>query len=231
MPKTRRVNLGGLVYHVLNRANGRTRIFDSDSDYSNFESVIERCCRKVRMRVLSYCIMPNHWHLVLWPYEDGDLSDFMQRLTIIHTQMWNNFYESCGHLYQGRFRSFPIQAETHYLNVCRYVEQNALRSNLVKRAEDWRWSSLWRRQNRKYWLLEDGPVKYPTHWLQEVNTVPEEKELTILKTSLLRGRPYGENDWVRQTAEKLGLISTLRPKGRPRSIFKKQTPSTANYPS
>ena len=209
---------------MVNRANGRMQIFDTPGDYQAFENIIERAIEKVKMRVLSYCIMPNHWHLVLWPYEDGDLSDFMQRLTIMHTQRWNDFHQTCGHVYQGRFKSFPIQANTHYLNVCRYVEQNALRAKMVKNAEDWRWGSLWRRQNCKKWVLQDGPVEYPAHWLKEVNIVPEEKELTILKTSLLRGRPYGEKDWMRKTAEILGLASTLRPKGRPKK--RQYTPIT-----
>ena len=97
------------------------------------------------MRVLSWCLMPNHWHLVLWPREDGQLSRFMLRLCTAHVRRHFAHYQtSCGgHLYQGRFKSFPVQDDFHFLTVCRYVEANALRANLVGRAQDWRWGSLW----------------------------------------------------------------------------------------
>jgi putative transposase len=147
MPRALRQSEGGVVYHVLNRANGRAQIFENDGEYRDFVLLLEETGSKVPVRILSYCVMPNHWHLVLWPAKDGQLSLFMQKLTVAHTQRWHARHgtSGTGHLYQGRFKSFPVQSDEHFLTVCRYVERNPLRARLVRRAENWRWSSLWLR--------------------------------------------------------------------------------------
>src|SRR6516164_1165917 len=147
MGRAVRVDAGGLVYHVLNRANARLRIFAKAGDYEAFETVLEQARARFGTRVLAYCVMPIHWHLVLWPRAQRELSRFVGWLTLTHTQRWHAHYRDVGsgHLYQGRFKSFPIEADDHYLAVCRYVERNALRAGLVERAEAWHWGSLGRR--------------------------------------------------------------------------------------
>jgi putative transposase len=166
--------------------------------------------------------MPNHWHLLLWPRKDGELSDFMHWLTLTHTQRWHAHYQNvgAGHLYQGRFKSFPIEADEHYLSVLRYAERNALRAKLVARAEAWRWCSLWRRVQAQAAAppleLHAGPVPLPATWVKEVNRPQTEAELAALRRSVTRGQPFGSAAWVERTASKLGLASTLRPRGRPK---------------
>ena len=144
MPRPRRAAEGGLIYHVLNRANARLAMFETDEDYAAFERVLAQAVVRDGMRLLAYCVMPNHFHLLVWPRADGDLSQFMRWLTLTHTQRWHAYHGTAGtgHLYQGRFKSFPVQSDEHFLTVCRYVERNAQRANLVKRAQDWNWSSL-----------------------------------------------------------------------------------------
>src|ERR1700761_6128475 len=144
MPRPPRAAEGGLIYHALNRAGGRSVIFDTDEDYEAFERAAAQAVIRYDMRLLAYCLMPDHFHLLLWPREDGDLSQFMRWLTMTHTQRWHAHHGTAGtgHLYQGRFKSFPVQSDDHLLTVCRYVEQNAMLAGLVERAEDWRWSSL-----------------------------------------------------------------------------------------
>ena len=131
---------------MLNRANARMPIFTKDEDFIAFETVLQEAVARTGTRLLSYCLMGNHWHLVVWPQEDDELSRFVGWLTLTHTQRWHAHRKSTGsgHLYQGRFKSFPVQDDDHFLTVCRYVERNALRANLVQRAEDWRWGSLYR---------------------------------------------------------------------------------------
>src|SRR6266516_466726 len=149
MPRQARNAPGGYVYHALNRANGKLPLFTSDPDYAAFERAIaEAAARVPGARLLAYCVMSNHWHLVLWPRRDGELSDFLRLLTVIHAQRWHAHHHSAGtgHVYQGRFKSFPVQRDEHLLVLCRYVERNALRARLVRRAEHWRWCSLWRRE-------------------------------------------------------------------------------------
>jgi putative transposase len=125
--------------------------------------------------------------------------------------------EGTGPIYQGRFKSFPIQEDNHYFRVCRYVERNALRARLVRQAENWRWSSLWQRYHKTGvpWL-SDGPPARPQRWLQQVNKAETESELEALRKSVVRGAPYGDETWQRQTAAALGLQSALRRPGRPK---------------
>src|SRR5687767_14159928 len=180
MPRKERAQRGGVVYHVLNCANGRAEIFESPEDFGAFERTIREARERVAVRFLSYCVMPNHWHLVLWPHGDGELSEFMRWLTMTHTQRWHAAHGSSGtgHLYQGRYKSFPVECDRHLLVVCRYVERNPLRAGLVTRAEHWRYSSLWRRQNgdpNVVRFLDEWPVERPTNWLELVNDAEEEK--------------------------------------------------------
>ena len=144
MGRPRRAAQGGLVDHTLNCANARLSIFEHDGDFTAFERLLAEAVTRYAMRVLAYCLMPNHFHLLLWPRGDGDLSQFMQWLTLTHTQRWHAYHHAAGsgHLYQGRFKSFPVQSDDHFLTICRYVQRNALRAGLAVQAEDWRWGSL-----------------------------------------------------------------------------------------
>ena len=164
--------------------------------------------------------MPNHWHFVVWPREDGELTQFLRRLTHTHTQRWHAHRRTAGtgHLYQGRFKSFPVQQDDHLLTVLRYVERNALRADLVQRAEQWRWSSLWRRihgSEKSKGILHPWPVSMPEDWVERVNLPHTASELTALRQSSKRGTPFGAEPWQVQTAARLGLARTLRPRGRP----------------
>ncbi len=205
---------------MLNRAVGRARIFSKTRDYEAFEDVLIAAKQRVPMRMLAWCAMPNHWHLVLWPRGDDDLSEFMRWMTVTHTQRWHAAHRTAGTgpLYQGRFKSFPIQEDGHLLTVLRYVERNTLRANLVPRAEGWRWSSLWHRVHGTAGMVDDGPVALPRNWLQHVRSPQTEAELAALRRSVVRGSPYGEDTWQERTAKRLGLQSTLRPRGRPTKI-------------
>jgi len=222
MGRPHRAALGGYVYHMLNRANGRLPIFHKDGDYAAFEGILSEALEHVRgMRLLAYCLLPNHWHLVVWPRRDGELSAFGHWLTLTHTQRWHAHYHDVGtgHLYQGRFKSFPVAADAHLLQVCRYVERNALRAGLVARAEAWRWGSLWQRAQQprpEEWILSAWPIPIPANWVKEVNRPQREAELEGLRLCVQRGQPYGEAGWAKRVAQRLGLQSTLRPRGRPR---------------
>jgi putative transposase len=165
--------------------------------------------------------MRNHWHFVIWPRKDGELTAFVRWLAHTHAMRWHVSHGTvgCGHLYQGRFKSFPVRTDEHFLTLCRYVERNALRAKAVKRAEDWRWGSLWgRRQGDQELkaLLSDWPVERPRNWLKLVNQPMTAQETEALRTCLTRNRPYGSASWQLKTASRLGLLHTLRPEGRPR---------------
>jgi len=222
MGRPLRTSLGGYVYHVLNRGNGRRKIFYKDRDYEAFERILDQALEHVPgMRLLAYVLMPNHWHLVLWPRHDGELSDFGHWLTLTHTQRWHAHYHDvgAGHLYQGRFKSFPVELDDNFLTLCRYVERNPLRAGLVRTAEEWRWGSLWgyvQKDERMLARLSAWPVPRPRTWVEHVNAVQTEGELAALRRSVQRGQPFGGVVWTSRAADRLGLESTLRPRGRPR---------------
>ena len=225
MGRSPRAASGGLIYHVLNRANARMTIFDDDGDYTAFEAILEEAVERTDMRLLAYCVMPNHWHLVVWPRKDGDLSRFTGWLTLTHTQRWHAHRHSAGsgHVYQGRFKSFPVESNHHFLSACRYVERNPLRANLVRKAEAWRWSSLWRWRSGdavQKQLLSAWPVRRSPGWLKQVNQPLSESELGALRHSIARGNPYGSESWSQRMVKTLGLENTLRPRGRPRKSEK-----------
>lgn len=210
-----------MVYHVINRGVGKQQLFFGDDDYLAFERVIVEALEKRAMRILSYCLMPNHWHFVLWPENDGDLGRFMQRLTVTHVARWQKNYNMVrfGHVYQSRFKSFPVETDDYFCQVIRYTERNALRANLVSNAEQWPWCSLWIHQfgsPEHHQMLSDWPLPRPRRWLRYVNEPEMEAELRAIRRSCKRGTPYGSPDWVKKTAKELGLEATIRPPGRPK---------------
>jgi putative transposase len=210
-----------MVFHVLNRGVGRRILFEKERDYAAFENVIEETLRVQSMRLCAYCLMPNHWHFVVWPEHDGDLSAFMQQLTNTHVKRWKEHRREIGygHLYQGRYKSFPVQTDESFYQVVRYVERNALRANLAPRAELWRWSSLGRpaREDPRFSLLASWPVPRPADWLENVNRPQSEAELQAARRCVHRSCPMGDPQWIAATAKILGLESTLRDRGRPRA--------------
>jgi putative transposase len=222
MPRTARASVGGLCYHVINRGNARAPVFHDSSDYQAFVRLIGEACTRLPLDVLAACLMPNHIHLVLQPYGDGDLSRWMQWLLTAHVRRYHRRYGSSGHVWQGRFKAFPIQDDAHLLRVIRYVERNALRAKLVVRAEDWRWGSLaWRYAGHAASFLALPPISLPNDWLVRVNAPESEVELAALRRSVNRGVPFGDAAWVEETATDLGLESSLRPLGRPRKSREK----------
>lgn len=222
MPRTARASVGGMIYHVLNRGNARQQVFHKPHDYAAFIKLLKEANDNVRcapMRLLGYCLMPNHFHLVLWPREDGDLGTWMQWLLTAHVRRYHRHYGSDGHVWQGRFKAFPVQGDEHYFTLLRYVERNPLRavSLGINRAEDWQWSSIG--STPAYFerpLLDPGPIPRRADWLQWVNMPLTNAELEAVRRCIDREAPFGDEEWQRRTAEQLGLEQTLRPRGRPR---------------
>jgi putative transposase len=224
MPRTARQAPAGIVFHVLNRGVGRQQIFHKDEDFAAFERVMAHALAAEPLKLLAYCLMPNHWHLLVCPQALGQLGCFMQRLTMTHTRRWQEHYQKVGHghLYQGRFKSFPVQEDSHFLVVARYIERNPLRANMVEAAETWRWSSLYRRlgkggdANRPPLPLAIWPVQQPSDWMKWINEPQTPAELKSLRTAIMKGQPFGQSAWQQEMVKQLGLESSCRSAGRPR---------------
>ncbi len=215
------------MYHILNRRVLRLPLFENDGDYLAFVRVMsEALQRDDAPQLFSFCLMPNHWHMLVRPEADGQLPHWMQWLTVTHTHRWHKHHGTAGTgpVYQGRFKSCPVQADEPFLIVARYIERNPLRANLVERAQDWRWSSLGLRRATGLTpeerdlcdALSDWPVDAPGQWARRVNQPQTQEELEALRRCVARGRPYGTARWTKQTASRLGIETTLRPRGRPR---------------
>ena len=210
-----------MIFHCLNRSVARMTLFEKQDDYEAFERVLDEAHQRVPLRILDYTVMPNHWHFVVWPETDSQVSEFFQWLTVTHSMRWHAHYHTSGsgHLYQGRFKSFPIQDDSHLLTVLRYVERNPVRANLADRADAWRYGSAWRRVHgdaRSRRLLATWPMRRPRGWLDFVHQPQTEAEVAAVRKCIIRGTPFGDEKWVKSSARRLGLNSTLRPRGRPR---------------
>jgi putative transposase len=221
MPRKPRNAPGGEIYHVLNRSVAKLKMLKSDQDLLAFEEIIAQAMQRHPIRLLAYCLMHNHWHFVVWPEDDGQVSEFFRWLTHTHAMRWRVAHKTVGHgpLYQGRFKCFPVQRTDGLELVLRYVERNALSAGLVKRAQDWRWSSLWVREHgspEQRALLSDWPIDRPADWLDWVNRPLTERELSRIGPSLRRDRPLGGDAWMKKIATRLDLGHTLRNEGRPR---------------
>lgn len=228
----------------MNRGNGKADVFHKRQDYEAFLEMLAEANKRYDMRLVGYCLMSNHFHLVLWPREDGDLSLYMQWLLTTHVRRYHRHYDSSGHVWQGRFKAFPIQRDGHYLTVLRYVEQNAMTAGIVGRASDYCWSSLVGRglkggRQCTDGFLEDGecggdvavqsqsplvslgPVELPSNWLALVNQQQGASDVEDIRLCVQRGRPYGGERWQKLAAKRLGIESSIRPRGRPRKGVKK----------
>ncbi len=219
MARSVRVDVGDEVYHILNRANARLPIFFDENDYKLFENILQDGKEKYGMRIIAYCLMPNHFHLVLYPKKEGDLGKFMQWVTLTHTQRWHikNKTIGSGHLYQGRYKSFLIEKDKHLLTAIRYIERNPLRADLVQRAEDWNYSSLSKRLSNRNNFLDRWPIEEPQDYLSFVNMPIYKHEQEALRLSIQKGKPYGSNTWSNHAIQRHNLIATTRNRGRPRN--------------
>jgi putative transposase len=217
MPRARRLLVAGHCYHVLNRANRGAPVFHEPGDYHAFIGLIDRAQKLVEIPLIAACLMPNHVHLVVQPRCAADLPRWTRWLFTTHVRHYHQKYGTIGRLWQGRYKAFPAQHDHHLLTVMRYVERNALRKNLVEKAEDWRWGSLrWRLQDRAPVQLDVPPVPLPGNWVEFVNLPQTAAELEAIRTSVNRQRPFGASDWAHEKARDAGLDQSLTPFGRPR---------------
>jgi putative transposase len=218
MPRRHRYGLAGHVLHVMNRGARRGLIFESPAQYDSFVAVLVEALEHHPIRLLSFCAMPTHFHLLVWPETNSQTPNFMHWLTATHALRWRKANDTVGQgaVYQGRYKAIPVQTDDHFATVARYVERNALRAGLVKRAEDWRWCSLWHRHvARDDFPLAAWPIACPDGWLAHVNRPQTIDEVASIRRSINRSCAYGNPSWQEEIAKTLGHSSSLRLRGRP----------------
>lgn len=202
---------------MLNRGNDRRAIFRKDGDYTAFVQLLLDGKARAEVELLAFCLMPNHWHLVLRPRGDQDMARYLSWVSNTHVKRYRAHYRgSSGHLYQGRYKSFPVETDEYLLTLLRYVEANAVRPTLAARVQQWPWSSATLEKPMASKLLSDWPVRRPANWLALLNRPLSEGQVEEIRTCITRDRPLGSAAWVRRMAARMGLEFTLRPRGRPR---------------
>jgi putative transposase len=197
---------GSYVFHVINRAIENNKIFYGDSDYLEFLRLFHDAANRFLVRVLAYALMPNHWHLVLWPTTDAGLSACMQWLSFRHVQKWRARRGSRGRgaLYQSRFKAIAVQNDEHFLRLCRYVERNPVRARLVSAADQWEWSSassLCSAPARPH--LSPWPVPKPPEWLELLNSHEPTEVVSEIREAIEKSIHYGDRFWQASTAHSL----------------------------
>jgi putative transposase len=228
MPRLPRAQLERGFFHVLNRGNHRQMLFRRGEEYAMFLEIVSQATAKFKVELWGYCLMGNHWHMVVEVEAMRELSRWMHWISNRHVRLVHRENRSLegGHIYQGRFKSFPIQDESYLYNVLLYVEANPLRAKLVARAEQWPWSSLSKATIREGLVEVARPKLAPwdrgEHWLEAVNQPLSVAHLDGLRQSVVRGTPQGQPQWIADLASSCGLESTVRPRGRPRQLVAKE---------
>lgn len=221
MPRIARGFADGEIYHLINRGNGRQQVFHKDQDYHAFVNLLGEACERKPVALLAFCLLPNHFHLLVKPNSGTELSPWVQWIMTSHVRRYHRHYGTSGHVWQGRYKSFIVQEDNHLLTVVRYIEGNPVRSNLVASAADWQWSSHSSRL-MAHSSLNQLPIELPSQWTEYVNTPLTGAELDKLQTSIDRQTPYGEAGWQQPVCKERGLESTMRKQGRPRKELDKK---------
>lgn len=196
MARGLRTDVGDVVYHVINRGNDRMPIFHCDDDYRYFEYLLREMMETYQMRILAYVLMPNHWHLLLYPRVDGDLSKALQWITTAHVTKYRSQTRTIGygHVYQGRYKSFVVGDDTYFLTVLKYIERNPVRAALANKAEEWRWGSAYRRicgTTKERSLLAQLPTDVPRDYPSWINEPEPAELLKTLRESVNKGIRFG----------------------------------------
>ncbi|HMF35145.1 MAG TPA: transposase [Isosphaeraceae bacterium] len=216
----------GLIYHALNRGNNGAAVFAEDGDHEAFLEALGQTHARYPFKLFGYCLMPNHFHLLLQPGPGQSISRILQSLTVAHTSRYHRRNRSSGHVWQGRFKSPVIQGDEHMLVVLRYIEANPLRASMVTNPGDYRWSSYqYHGLGRTDALLSPFPewqrlgpteAERRRRWRAKFRASQREEELKAVRASVCSGRPLGRTTWIEHISRRLGIDPHPRPRGRPR---------------
>lgn len=218
----RRWSVDGKVCHVYNRAAAKLPLFKSAADYRGFLKILESATLDARptIRLYGYCLMPNHWHLIICPETTSAMSQFMRHLTRRHAVCFlADHPERSGAVYQGRFKCVPVQDGEHLRTLLLYVDRNPLKAGFVRAAEAWPWSSVVHHAGlADDPLLDPLPPKTCDDWLAQVNRRGPIDDLT--KAALKRNLPVGDPQWIESLSRDWNVLR--RPRGRPGKINREE---------
>jgi len=221
MPRIARVVISGYPYHIIQRGNNRQAIFFEDEDRRGYLDLLRSYSKKWVCKILAYCLMGNHVHLLVEPSKEISLSKLMQGVSLCYTQRVNRKYQRTGRLWECRYHSCLVEKDTYLLAVGRYIECNPVRAGIVRTAAEYKWSSA-----KAHVLGKDDPVLRDFHWLMEridlqhygsyLGEEELQNELRAIRCMTQRGLPLGTLKFQQEIEQALKRKLISRPRGRPR---------------
>ena len=236
MPRQARIILRNTPHHIVQRGHNRQAVFIEDADYRYYIATLREWKEELNIKVYGYCLMTNHVHLIIDPCDDEDnLGKFMKRLAGRQTRYVNALERRTGSLWEGRYKSSPIETDTYLLACSRYVELNPVNAGMVKQASDYEWSSYRQKAGveKEMWVDNDpiyiGLSKDKNERMQRykkyINQPVPEEEKQLIGGALQRGQLTGTHRFVEEVERRLGIRVEQRKQGRP----KKQKKGEVNY--
>jgi putative transposase len=215
MPRLPRIVIPGVPHHVTQRGNRRQRTFFSENDYRVYLDLMGQSCRNFGVQIWSYCLMPNHIHLIAVPDDEVALTRAIGSGHEVYTKYLNFQRGWRGYLWQGRFSSFPMD-ERHLLLAARYIEMNPVRAGIVEEPVGYPWSSA-----RAHLGLNDDPfvdcealLEWMPGWAEFLKDGASDENLEIFEQHERTGRPLGSEGFIRGLEAKTGLCLLPKPRGR-----------------
>ena len=219
MPRQARDVAAGYIYHVLNRGNRKQTVFHKEKDYVVFIELMKKAKEKFPIKIFAYCLMPNHYHFALMPLQIDHLSKWIHWLTTVHASRYHFHYQTCGHIWQGRYKNILIQDDYHLSTVLKYIERNPIRAGFTNSAYDWPWSSYTENLGEKSnCLLDERPDNLQVSWDKFVDSPIKTTELENLRKCIKKRLPYGDEKWKHEISTQLGIRCFEKQRGRPRKI-------------
>ena len=220
MPRSARLVIPGLPHHITQRGNNRANVFRSDADRCAYLEILKEYSQKYGLTILGYCLMPNHVHLIAVPSSDDSLAKGIGRTHLRYAQLYNWRNDQCGHFWQGRFFSCPMD-EAHYVAAMRYIERNPVRAGIVQLAWDYPWSSALAHLGGKNYLELLDLAAWEKNWSakdwQEMLLQPDDEEqLTVFRQQTSAGRPLASDLFINSLESLLNRHLRRRSVGRPR---------------
>lgn len=209
MPRLARGLAGGEIYHIINRGNKKAKVFHNDADYEKFIDLVQEAKKITNVKIYSFVLMPNHFHFIVEPLGAEDLSKYMQWLLTSYVRYYNKTYQTTGHLWQGRYKSFIVQRDNYFLNLLMYIEQNPRRARL----KQWKYVASNSKFNE---FIDTLPVELPSNWQELKEETLNKKDKDKIANAIQRQSPYGKDTWVQEIAKKYDILSTINPRGRPK---------------
>ncbi|MBM4348463.1 MAG: transposase [Deltaproteobacteria bacterium] len=219
MPRIARIVGVGFPHHIIQRGNNRERVFTVSADYEKYLSFLLKYSEEKETAVLAYCLMPNHTHLLVKPEKEEALPKMMQGITLSYSKYFNGENGRTGRLWECRYYSSVIDADSYLWAVIKYIENNPVRAGIVQRPEDYSYSSA------KAHILgkKDPLLKEPLFNISELNeyrefirSEQEKKVVEEIRKQTRSGKPLGDPQFLITLSERLGSSLSFKPKGRPK---------------